>query len=334
MKYKSLKSISLVFTRILLLHSALIIVAQEKLVILIPFDQNDTNDTMLHPDPNNYWYQLKQACAKAGYLLTSERHAYLPEQVHAIIAFNAPRTEILQSYPKAKKILYTWEPPSFWPQNFDHRVHNQYDIVATWHDGLVNNKKYRKFNYALLFSPPTQNTPFSQKKLCCMMAGNKNSAYPHELYSKRLSLIRFFEKNAPHEFDLYGSGWPRNCPVYRGFTPDKTKTMDLYKFAVIYENMSHIPGYITEKIFDAFSAGCVPVYWGASNITDYIPRTCFVAREDFTSDFDLYQFIKNMPQETYQEYLNAIDSFLRSEKAYVFSREQFITTFINLLNSL
>ena len=45
--------------------------------------------------------------------------------------------------------------------------------------------------------------------------------------------------------------------------------------------MRDVLGYITEKIFDSFAAWCVPVYWGASNVTDYIPEGCFIDRRKF-----------------------------------------------------
>ena len=36
-----------------------------------------------------------------------------------------------------------------------------------------------------------------------------------------------------------------------------------------------VKGYITEKIFDSFFAGVVPIYWGAENITDYVPKSLY-----------------------------------------------------------
>ena len=51
----------------------------------------------------------------------------------------------------------------------------------------------------------------------------------------------------------------------------KIDTLRRYKFCVAVEN-SEMPHYVTEKIFDSFVAGCVPVYFGAPNIYDYIPH--------------------------------------------------------------
>lgn len=29
--------------------------------------------------------------------------------------------------------------------------------------------------------------------------------------------------------------------------------------------------YVTEKVYDGLVAGCIPVYWGAPNVADFIP---------------------------------------------------------------
>ena len=59
-----------------------------------------------------------------------------------------------------------------------------------------------------------------------------------------------------HNFsvDIFGS---QTRPVRH-----KSETMKNYKYALCFENSYH-PGYITEKIFDAFSAGTIPLYWGS-----------------------------------------------------------------------
>jgi len=38
-----------------------------------------------------------------------------------------------------------------------------------------------------------------------------------------------------------------------------------YKFCIAYENAAS-PGYVTEKLFHAKAAGCVPIYWGAPDV--------------------------------------------------------------------
>ncbi|MCL5875848.1 MAG: glycosyltransferase family 10 [Candidatus Dependentiae bacterium] len=306
------------------------IISKERIVILIPFDPHDTTDQIFSGGPGNFWYQLKQECARCGFTLTTKCN-HRSKDVYAIIAFNHHNQDALHIYKNAKKILYTWEPLTHSRANFSPQIHKLYDVVMTWDDRLVNNKKFRKFNYALQFNTPQTIIPFKEKKLCTMFAGNKSASHPQELYSKRIELINFFEQHAPDDFDLYGPDWPQSL-ITRGFVVDKFSYMRHYKFVFAYENMRDIPGYITEKIFDAFSAGCVPVYWGAPNIARYIPTNCFIAREQFENDQQLYEFLKNMSEADYNQYLENIRIFLLSQQAQQFSCKQFIKTFIDALN--
>ena len=79
--------------------------------------------------------------------------------------------------------------------------------------------------------------------------------------------------------------------VYKGKAQNKIETIKHYKFCICYENTQNIKGYITEKIFDCFAAGVVPIYWGASNIEAYIPKTCFIDQREFQEFEEVYQFI-------------------------------------------
>jgi len=115
-------------------------------------------------------------------------------------------------------------------------------------------------------------------------------------------------------------------PSYRGSVENKKKTLEKYKFSICYENAKDIPGYITEKIFNCFFAGCVPVYWGANNIMDHIPADCFIDMRNFSNYEDMYQYMKNMSDEEYLGYLNAIERFILSDKSYQFSVEYFAKT--------
>ena len=57
-----------------------------------------------------------------------------------------------------------------------------------------------------------------------------------------------------------------------------------YKFCLAYENESS-PGYITEKIFHAKAAGCVPIYWGAPDVElDFDIEGCIDARNCTTDE--------------------------------------------------
>jgi hypothetical protein len=186
-----------------------------------------------------------------------------------------------------------------------------------------------------------------------LIAGNKKP--PHtdvgDLYAERIKAIRWFETNHPEHFDLYGVGWDRHrfsgpkivralnrlpwlakivrrlrseqFPSYCGTVSNKRAVMEKYRFSICFENVRGIRGYITEKIFDSFFAGCVPVYLGASNVLDYIPSECFIDMRNFPSYESLYRFVRELSDEQYLDYLNNIDRFLQSEGARPFRAESF-----------
>jgi hypothetical protein len=98
-----------------------------------------------------------------------------------------------------------------------------------------------------------------------------------------------------------------------------------YKFAVCYEDMHDVKGYVTEKIFNCFAAGTIPIYWGASNITDYIPKECFIDRRDFKDFEAVMDYIQGADA---QAYINNIKAFLESDQAKLFSKELFDVIFL------
>jgi hypothetical protein len=174
------------------------------------------------------------------------------------------------------------------PDNWNRENHKYFKKIFTWNDELVDNKKYFKINFAHKI-PTDLNFDINKKnKLCTLIAGHKFASHPLELYTERVKAIRWFEQNHPEDFDLYGIGWDKynfkgalsmlnrfeilrkflkpKYPSYRGAVNSKREVLQKYKFAICYENVRDIPGYITEKIFDCFFAGCVPVYWGAPNV--------------------------------------------------------------------
>lgn len=78
---------------------------------------------------------------------------------------------------------------------------------------------------------------------------------------------------------------------------------------------------------NCFAAGNVPIYWGATNVADYIPKECFIDQRDFASMEELYAYLKQMPKEEYAIYIDNIRSFLSSDQARVFTQEYFDAAF-------
>ncbi len=280
-------------------------------------------------------YRLRESLRKLGYSLEQgESFSHLHNPKYIIFFDLSGSLEQLKKYPKEKRILFLWEPPSSEQSPlYSKELHLIFSKVFTWDDTLVDNKTYFKFHYPQpTLEMTTSRTTFKNKKLCSLFVCNKERPHPNQLYSERKSVIDFFEEQHAGEFYFYGIGWEKEkYKNYKGYVFDKIGCLNQYKFSICYENTRDLPGYVTEKIFDCFVAGSVPIYWGANNITDYVPQNCFIDRRDFSSFNKLYSYIRDMPQETYNQYIENIQKYLKSDLAWPFSSDAFIANFINVL---
>lgn len=286
--------------------------------------------------PGSLMIPLREIASNNGYVL-KQTFGELPSDYEYVIVFEVLSNwfHLFSRVPKDKLILFLWEPPSVIPDNYNPYYHQFFSKVFTWHDGLVDNKKYFKFFYPFLFPMIDDVIPFHQKKLATQISANKHSGHPDELYSERQRVIEFFETYHPDEFDFYGHSWPADkYSCYKGAIKNKIDVAKGYKFNFVYENIKGVPGYITEKIFDSFQAGSVPIYWGAPNIKDYIPSDCFIDRANFNSNEELYAYLKSIDEQQYSEMLAKIQRYLLSPESHLYTREHFYKTFMQLLTGI
>lgn len=309
-------------------------------------DKVSNRDNCLYP-----YTLLKNRLFEMGYTLaTSDINS--PTESDIVIYSDMPK-KLPKKNDVRKSYLILFETEVIRADNWEISRHQWFNKIFTWNDDFIDHDKYIKINF-----PNTINLFDKQpihEKLCTLIAGRKLSTHRQELYSKRLEAIRWFEKHQPNDFDLYGIGWasgyfqlPRylgflnrikpltnlmaqKFPSYKGQVQSKKEILEKYKFSICFENVRDMPGYITEKIFDCFFAGCVPIYFGASNIEDHIPLTCFIDFRKFNDFNSLYIFIKEMSDTTYQEYLLNIRRFLESEAILSFSSEYFAETIVNTI---
>ena len=82
-------------------------------------------------------------------------------------------------------------------------------------------------------------------------------------------------------------------------------------------------GYVSEKILDCLVSGIVPIYAGADDIADYVPEDCFIPYNRFKNPEEMMGYLKKIDKKQYQEYLDAIQNFLNSDKTKVFDGEEY-----------
>lgn len=203
------------------------------------------------------------------------------------------------------------------------------------------------------------------RKFLVMINANKlPRLYWNELYTERRRAVEFFSRY--NEVDLYGKGWDAPSArvgktavpyiikrlyyeaikgwqkvkpdpllvaarkAYRGIADVKSEVLGRYTFALCFENCV-LKGWITEKIFDCFFAGTVPIYLGEPEIERYIPKSCYIDMRDFADYGELRQYLKSLSADEIQNYRECAREFLRSPDFYPFSKSAFAERILEIV---
>ena len=255
------------------------------------------------------------------------------------------------------KVLMAMESNAVIAKTFDKSYTDKFDMVFTFLENIIDNNRIFKINYSFNLESEVMLSFNEKTKFLCNISSNKFSNHQNELYSKRIEAIEYFESLEENIFDLYGFGWDKSYtfpiiynlikwfhkykltrgvvkligliplkinPIlktykcYKGSVNDKYQYLRKYKFAICYENVSGVNGYITEKIFDCFKNGVVPIYLGPDNIEEIIPSKAFIHRKNFFSDNEVFNYINKIDKLKYEEFINTASRFLNSDAANSF----------------
>ena len=209
-------------------------------------------------------------------------------------------------------------------------ISNRFNMINFGHSQTNIIKKTVWFPY-LLYRNPHDYTKFRTLQIqpslfCCFVVKNGNCSIRNDFfnfvsdnYSKVDSLSTVF--NNKYDEDISTSSL---------FDPTYISALSKYKFMICFENESD-PFYVTEKIGNAWLAGCIPIYWGMKDIDHIVNKKCFIhvkSRNDFNSalqriieidtNFELYNQMRNQP------------FFYYNKVPYVFSKKYYT----NLINGL
>jgi hypothetical protein len=161
-----------------------------------------------------------------------------------------------------------------------------------------------------------------------MINGNhKPTSFKGELYSKRIEALAALARFG--KVDLFGMGWAswwsRNSlwlpywrhrrllmSIYKGACKSKHEVLSKYSFALCFENMA-MKGYITEKIFDCFYVGTIPLYLGATDITSLIPKAAYIDCRKYRSWEDLHEYVMRMSKQEISSMREAGRVFIKSK---------------------
>jgi hypothetical protein len=148
----------------------------------------------------------------------------------------------------------------------------------------------------------------------------------------------FFVRFAHRAFELWRTAASRARPQFQGITkilakpksykgsiPDKNSAMKNYKVALVVENSSE---FLTEKLFDAWFAGCIPVYVGPPVGTFGIPENLvFQVKRPSVSEVSIS--IDAALAADWETYQHNLKDFLASEAAQEWKAESALAVIID-----
>lgn len=235
--------------------------------------------------------------------------------------------------------LVRLEPSVVLPANFTRSRKKQFSQIITV-GGPRSKQDFASVNWPLIWPSSSQlDKLFANERAdrIVLINGNKMSLIKGELYSLRREAI-----TALDTLDLYGTEWDssfvsrlttatksfahtvlslktpklsgfrlwfQSYPKSRGIIADKLETMSKNKYALVIENSAE---YMSEKLFDAFFAGCIPIYVGP-NVAEYeIPKNLVLQAEpNLNSIKKSLDTARGMNFENFQQELR---NFLSDEK--------------------
>jgi hypothetical protein len=281
------------------------------------------------------WQQLRERFAQRGVELnTPDRNA--GRKVAFELHLNAQR-RVPQDVPC---YAFLYEDPLVRPLNAKLEHLHRYRKVFTWNEDQIDGQRFLRLEYPNDLTLAEVPGFDARDLFCVMLASNKALRHPspRNLHGKRVETIRFFEAEAPALFSLYGRGWHIPAvrpgafgrlakrldewraklgptarppfPSWRGAVDKKADVLRRARFAICYENSRGSPGYLTEKIFDCFTSGCVPVYIGSPRGTEHIPSACYIDGDRFGSMRELLTTLQAVDRPAFEARQRAIREFL------------------------
>jgi len=305
------------------------------------------------------WRGLQQAFAARGV----ELHTPDVNAGHAVafeLHLNAQRA--LRRPSVRPCYAYLYEDPIVRPINADRAVLAHYRKIFGSNGELVDLGHFVRLDYPNDLTLREVPGWDGRDLHCVLIASNKAllHADARNLHAARVAVIREFERHAPARFALFGHGWDippvrpghggriekrlnewmrrlrpgrRPFPSYRGKVGRKAEVLDRARFAICYENSRGSPGYLTEKIFDCFTSGCVPVYIGSPGWQQVIPAATCIDADRFRTPAELREFLDSVTPAQFADCQRAMREFLGAPSTQRFGNAHFCHVLVDTILS-
>ncbi len=213
-----------------------------------------------------------------------------------VCVVNWVRKPILVRAPRNQFLKLIQEPS--WKGRYSHRFvekHARYFRKVRGHSDAVRNVAPRgEEGYAFLPHQVSLTSEFEKSESVSIIASTQ-AQLPGQ--SHRNAVVnQLLERRADLQRHTYGRG--------RREVESKSEALDAYMYTLAIEN-SAIKSYFTEKVTDPILRGCVPIYFGAPNLSEYLPKGSFIQLSELTVDAIKGAF-ETVSREDYTSRLDAL----------------------------
>lgn len=189
--------------------------------------------------------------------------------------------------------------------NIDENKYKNYVRFPIWifynFYGLLNNKNYTKDDIKKVVDS-INNAKSKKNKFASLVASHDPTNIRIQMYNQ---ISKIDSISCP------GKLFHNDDTLKLNFNNDKIEYLKDFKFNICPENAIS-DGYITEKLFDSFKSGCIPIYNGDENIElDLVNKNALLF---FKKDEDNTEVLKEIEKLNKDEKL--FDSFQKQIKIY------------------
>lgn len=183
----------------------------------------------------------------------------------------------------AAKLYYTGEAGKTEFTEYDMSIGFEFALIDNYIRVPLYYNYYREkvsTNYA------RNNCQPKKENFACFLYSNNLRMKVHDGVIARNS---FFEKLSNYKKVISGGRVMNNI----GYEVPRDKTIEWLsscKFIIAYENQV-FDGYMTEKPFQAYYAGAIPIYYGSESSFKTVNKNAMIYRGDFSSDQEMIDYI-------------------------------------------
>lgn len=174
------------------------------------------------------------------------------------------------------------------------------------------------FAYTDLWSIISKRKPIDNLKdktdFCSFVVSNRDCA------PERISI---FNKLSNYKKVNSGGRYLNNIG---GPVVDKFEFQKKHKFAIAFENTSY-PGYITEKILQAFASQAIPIYWGDPTVSEVFNEEAFINCNNFKSINDVINEVINIDNDD-EKYLKMVNADIFKDESYYKTQYESLQAFL------